>query len=115
MLPNTVSLAKTLSTYAAVCSPGLIPGTNAPDFFRLSVTSFVSKVNASQIKQNEIIRAENVRMYRGCPGLSANEIVCRNPKDSACPNHVESEAGNNKKVLAKIAGITPAILTLKGR
>ena len=115
MLPNTVSLAKTLSTYAAVCSPGLIPGTNAPDFFRLSVTSFVSKVKASQIKQNEMMSAEKVKMYKGCPGLSANEIVCKKPKDSACPNHVESEAGNSKKVLAKIAGITPAILTLKGK
>ena len=65
MLPNTVSLANTLSTYAAVCSPGLMPGTNAPDFFKLSVTSFVSNVNASQIKQNEMINAENVRIYRG--------------------------------------------------
>ena len=72
MLPNTVSLAKTLSTYAAVCSPGLIPGTNAPDFFRLSVTSLVSKVSANQIKQNEIISAENVSMYKGWPGLRAS-------------------------------------------
>ena len=59
--------------------------------------------------------AEKVRMYKGCPGLRANEIVCKKPKDSACPNHVESEAGKSKKVLAKIAGITPAILTLKGK
>ena len=105
MLPKTVSLANTLSTYAAVCSPGLIPGTNAPDFLRLSVTSLVSKVKASQIKQNEIISAENVSMYKGCPGFNASEIVCKKPNDSACPNQVESEAGNNKKVLAKIAGI----------
>ena len=62
MLPNTVSLANTLSTYAAVCSPGLMPGTNAPDFFKLSVTSFVSNVNANQIKQNEMMSAENVRI-----------------------------------------------------
>ena len=75
MLPNTVSLANTLSTYAAVCSPGLMPGTNAPDFFKLSVTSFVSNVRASQIKQNEMISAENVRIYKGCPGFSASEIV----------------------------------------
>jgi hypothetical protein len=95
MLPNTVNLAKTLSTYAAVCSPGLIPGTNPPDFLRLSVTSFVSTVRASQIKQNVMIRAEKVCMYQGCPGLSANEIVCKNPKDSACPNQVESEEGNS--------------------
>ena len=115
MLPNTVNRAKTLSTYAAVCSPGLIPGTNPPDFLRLSVTSFVSKVNASHIKQNEIIRTEKVSMYKGWPGLRAKEIVCKNPKDSACPNQVESEAGNNKNVLAKIAGITPAILTLNGK
>ena len=63
MLPNTVNRARTLSTYAAVCSPGLIPGTKPPDFLRLSVTSFVSKVSANQIKQNEIMRAENVRIY----------------------------------------------------
>ena len=75
MLPNTVNLANTLSTYVAVCSPGLIPGTKAPDFFKLSVTSFVSKVRASQIKQKDIIRAENVRLYNGCPGFKANEIV----------------------------------------
>jgi preprotein translocase subunit SecY len=40
MLPNTVSLANTLSTYAAVCSPGLMPGTNAPDFFNFAGVSF---------------------------------------------------------------------------
>ena len=92
-----------------------MPGTNAPDFLRLSVTSFVSKVKASQIKQNEMMRAENVSMYKGCPGFRAREIVCKKPNDSASQNHVDSEAGNNKKVLAKIAGITPAIFTLNGK
>ena len=28
------------STYFAVCSPGRIPGTNAPLFFRFSAVSF---------------------------------------------------------------------------
>ncbi len=57
------------------------------------MTSLVSKVSANQIKQNEIISAENVSMYKGWPGFNASEIVCKNPKDSACPNQVESEAG----------------------
>ena len=83
MLPNTVSLAKTLSTYAAVCSPGLIPGTNAPDFFKLSVTSFVSKVKANQIKQNEIMSAENVRYIEVVQDLMLVKLFARNPKDSA--------------------------------
>ena len=55
MLPKTVSLANTLSIYEAVCSPGLIPGIYAPDLFKLSETSLVLKVNASQIKQKETI------------------------------------------------------------
>ena len=61
MLPNTVSLANTLSIYPAVCSPGLIPGIYAPDLFKLSDTSLVLKVNASHMKQNEIINAAKVR------------------------------------------------------
>ena len=36
----------TLSIYFAVCSPGRIPGTNAPDFFRLSAVSRGLKTNA---------------------------------------------------------------------
>ena len=51
-------------------------------------------------------------MYNGWPGLSAREKLCRKLSDSFSPNHVDREAGNNKKVLAKIAGITPAIFTL---
>ena len=54
MLPNTVSLANTLSIYPAVCSPGLIPGIYAPDLFKLSDTSLVLKVNSSQIKKNAV-------------------------------------------------------------
>ena len=80
MLPNTVSLANTLSIYPAVCSPGLIPGIYAPDLFKLSDTSLVLKVNASQMKQNEIINAAKVRTYRGCPGFKANEIDCKKSK-----------------------------------
>ena len=49
------------------------------------------------------------------PGFKASEKLCKKPNDSLCPNHVDSDAGKSKKVLAKIAGITPAILTLKGR
>ena len=110
---SNILFVKTSSLFANINSVSL--GQQAPDFFKLSVTSFVSKVNASHIKQNEIIKTEKVSIYKGWPGLRAKEIVCKNPKDSACPNQVESEAGNNKNVLAKIAGITPAILTLNGK
>ena len=37
--PANVSLAKILSIYFAVWSPGRIPGTNAPLFFKLSDVS----------------------------------------------------------------------------
>ena len=92
-----------------------MPAIYAPDLFKLSDTSLVLKVRANQIKQKEIMRAANTRIYKGCPGFKANEIDCKNPRDSFCQSHVESDAGNNKNVLAKIAGITPAILTLNGK
>ena len=87
----------------------------APDLFKLSDTSLVLKVKANQIKQKLIIKPAKTNMYNGWPGLSAREKLWRKLSDSFSPNHVEREAGNNKKVLAKIAGITPAIFTLKGK
>ncbi len=44
--PTKVRRVITLSIYFAVCSPGRIPGTNAPDFFRLSAVSRGLKTNA---------------------------------------------------------------------
>lgn len=44
--PTNVKRVITLSMYLAVCSPGRIPGTNAPDFFRLSAVSLGLKTNA---------------------------------------------------------------------
>ena len=67
------------------------------------------------MKQKLIINPAKTRIYNGCPGLRANEKLWRNPKDSYSPNQVDNEAGNSKNVLAKIVGITPAILTLNGR
>ena len=89
--------------YCAVCSPGLIPAMYAPDLFKLSETSLVLNVNASQIKQNEIINAEKTKIYKGCPGVNASEAVCKKLVPSLCPNHDANEAGKSKKVLAKIA------------
>ena len=40
----------------AVCSPGLIPGMNAPPLLRLSAISFELKVSANQIQQKETIK-----------------------------------------------------------
>ena len=87
----------------------------APERFKLSETSLVLNVSANHMKQKLIINPANTRIYNGCPGFNANEKLCKNPSDSLCPNHVYNDAGKSKKVLAKIAGITPAILTLKGR
>ena len=44
--PTNVNLVITLSTYFDVCSPGLIPGIYAPDFFKLSAVSFGLNTNA---------------------------------------------------------------------
>ena len=66
-------------------------------------------------KQKLIINAANTKTYKGWPGFIANEKLCKKLKDSFSPNQVDKEAGNNKKVLAKIAGITPAIFTLNGK
>ena len=65
------------------------------------------------MKQNEIIKVEKTSMYSGCPGFKASVRDCKNPDPS--PNHCVRDCGNNKKVLAKIAGITPTMFTLKGR
>ena len=95
-----------------------LKGTNLPEVSIKKLSTNVSNLenkHVKKIKQNEIIKIENVRMYKGWPGFNAREIVCKNPKDSAWPNHVESDAGNNRNVLAKIAGITPAIFTLNGK
>ena len=113
--PKTVSLAKTSSIYSAVFCPGLIPGRYAPDLFKLSETSLVLKVSANQMKQKLIINPAKTNIYKGCPGLIANAKVLKKLNDSFLPNHSDSEAGKSKKVLAKIAGITPAIFTLNGR
>ena len=45
----------------------------APERFKLSDTSRVLKVNASQIKQKLIINPAKTRIYSGCPGFRANE------------------------------------------
>ncbi len=58
---------------------------------------------------------ENTNTYNGWPGLSARVSDCKNPDGSPWPNHWVNDWGNNKKVLANIAGITPAIFTLKGK
>ncbi|CSC15548.1 Uncharacterised protein [Vibrio cholerae] len=44
--PARVKRVITLSMYFAVCSPGRIPGTNAPDFFKLSAVSRGLNTNA---------------------------------------------------------------------
>ena len=44
--PTVVSLVVIPSIYFAVWSPGLIPGINAPDFFRLSAVSLGLKTRA---------------------------------------------------------------------
>ena len=44
--PTKVNLPIIWSIYFAVCSPGLIPGTNAPPFFKLSAVSFGLKTKA---------------------------------------------------------------------
>ena len=62
-----------------------------------------------------MIKPAKTSMYKGCPGFKANEKLCKKLKDSFSPNHVDKDAGNNRKVLANIAGITPAIFTLKGK
>ena len=59
-----------------------MPAMYAPDLFKLSDTSFVLKVNASHIKQKEIISVANTNIYRGCPGFKAREILCKKPSDS---------------------------------
>ena len=54
-------------------------------------------------------------MYSGCPGLRYSVNSCNPPKPSILPNQEDKVAGNNKNVLANIAGITPDILSFKGR
>jgi hypothetical protein len=82
-----------------------MPAMYAPDLLRLSETSFVLNVKASQIKQKLIINPAKTIIYKGCPGSSANEKLARKPEESFSPNHADIEEGNKRKVLAKIAGI----------
>ena len=44
--PTVVSFVVMPSMYLAVCSPGLMPGMNAPDFFKLSAVSRGLKTSA---------------------------------------------------------------------
>ena len=41
-----VNLVIVVSMYRALCSPGLMPGINAPDFFKLSAVSLGLKTSA---------------------------------------------------------------------
>jgi len=44
--PTVVNFVVIPSIYLAVCSPGLIPGIKAPDFFKLSAVSRGLKTKA---------------------------------------------------------------------
>ena len=72
-------------------------------------------VRASHIKQKLIINPAKTRIYSGCPGFNANE----NSEEIQMIHFVQTmlikKLGITRKVLAKIAGITPAMFTLKGR
>ena len=68
------------------------------------------------MQQKETIRIANNSIYNGDPG--ARQSVAKSfkpPKPKPVPNHCDKEAGNNKNVLAKIAGITPDIFNLSGK
>ena len=54
-------------------------------------------------------------MYKGCPGFKYRANSCKPPKPSIFPNQEDRVAGNNKKVLANIAGITPDIFNFNGK
>ena len=54
-------------------------------------------------------------MYSGWPGFRYSENSCSPPSPSTLPNQDDKDAGNNRNVLAKIAGITPDIFSLSGR
>ena len=59
--------------------------------------------------------ALKMMMYRGCPGPMSSARSCSQLMPSPWPNHWPSDAGNSKMLLAKMAGITPAMLIFKGR
>tara|TARA_B100001027_G_scaffold44112_1_gene28513 strand:+ start:496 stop:675 length:180 start_codon:yes stop_codon:yes gene_type:complete len=54
-------------------------------------------------------------MYSGCPGFKYSENSCKPPNPSIFPNHEDKEAGKRRKVLAKIAGMTPDMFNFSGR
>src|SRR5690606_39440584 len=62
-----------------------------------------------------MIPALNRMMFNGCPVSSERVICSSHSMPSPWPNQVPSDAGNSRILLAKIAGITPAMLTLRGR
>ena len=73
------------------------------------------KQRKKEKKQKNTTAAAKSKMYSGCPGASDCEATCNHWKPSAEPTHWPIEAGNSKMLEAKIAGMTPAILTLSGR
>ncbi|MNN31069.1 hypothetical protein D3C81_1447400 [compost metagenome] len=62
-----------------------------------------------------MIPALNSKMFNGCPGAMACATSCIQPMPSPWPNQAPREAGNSRMLLAKIAGITPAMFTFSGR
>ncbi|CAI8387079.1 MAG: Uncharacterised protein [Porticoccaceae bacterium UBA1117] len=55
-------------------------------------------------------------MYNGCPGPISKATSCSQAGAfTPWPNHVLIDVGNNNKLLAKIAGITPAMFTFNGK
>ena len=54
-------------------------------------------------------------IYSGCPGDILEVIFANQPKPSVCENQPPSVAGKRIILEAKIGGITPAMLILRGR
>src|SRR5471030_2377770 len=106
--------------YRAVCSPGRIPGTKAPLFFKLSAVSLLLNTKAVWKKQKNTIAMAYNSAWMGSPGpIDAAKSFKNRTVGLAvlapAVNQPTIVAGNKIIDEANIGGITPAIFNFNGR
>src|SRR5690606_7186002 len=92
-----------------------MPGMKAPLFFRLSAVSRLLNTRAVKKKQKKMISAENSVTYKGWCGASA---AARSPSQrmlGLLENQLVTVAGSKIMDEAKMGGITPAMLSFRGK
>src|SRR5471030_1746593 len=106
--------------YRAVWSPGRIPGTKAPLFFKLSAVSLLLNTKAVWKKQKNTMAMAYNSAWMGSPGpidaaKSDRKWIVGLAWLAPCENHFTIVAGNKIIDEAKIGGITPAMFNFNGR